>query len=918
MKKKKIETLDDLKRFPFEEIRKWRKMGQKTLDEIIDVLNDYKQEEIVIDKDFIKNVQKNISDYNFSKRALNIFELKSIKTLEDLQQYSVDEIKNWRKIGKKTLDEIINILNINQQEISPSYGLTVCVFESIISYKIYKISLDSYIKLQKCKNFSDINRFLESQNTIDYKRDENIDVFVFQRDFCNSDFYIFCEKISKEYSVFVKTKNDNIAHIVLLVFSYLILKNKTLEDDLLSLKNTELIKIIFSNNQCFEIIKEKILTVFDNTFSELSTTDLKNIFPDFIQSTGIIESALFDLEKSKLIRKTKNENYELILPSVKDFISDFKDEKIKDILTRRFLEGQSLDEIGQAYNLSRERVRQIVYKNFTSRVEQIKFKEDSYAYIFKKYNLNKEQAKLIFGDAVAYYFTVRYESGIVNIEEALEDNSIPQNIRKKIRSKIIYADCIYVGNQYIKKYRPALYNYYIRNYCTANINIDLFIQKYSEFWEKQGIEKDLYSIDKRTFQGHILKAKNILYKYPSSFRFYDYEQYDFTDLLDILDLDQYENVILSTAKFMKEYPKVMKKYDIRDEYELHSLLRNLLEETSKYIKFHRMPTVEFGYANIDKQVVDLLEEYSPISSVELARLYEKQYGTYFKTALGSYFNCISKYLHRGVYTINFPDLTTDEFNYLKMQLTDDFYTINSVKEIFSKKYAELSHINPYTLKKLGFIVNENHIVQGKFESASLYFKYLLLKNEKFQYSDIIPEIRKNVNFNSVLNSLLDNYELLEYSKRQYINFSKFISFGITKSDFSDFCKQVYALELPEFFTLNQIKQIKFAHKLFELGFDDWFYAGILSRNDRLFSTQQIGGVLVLSKANKNITWGALLKSIIPENGMDIYKLVDILNERFSMQVSKYDVLARIDDSDLYYDKIMEKLYCSYDNYFEEI
>jgi len=124
--------------------------------------------------------------------------------------------------------------------------------------------------------------------------------------------------------------------------------------------------------------------------------------------------------------------------------------------------------------------------------------------------------------------------------------------------------------------------------------------------------------------------------------------------------------------------------------------------------------------------------------------------------------------------------------------------------------------------------------------------------------------------------------------------------------------------LPEYFSLNQIKSIGFSHKLFDLGFDDWFYAKILAQNDKLYSSQQIGGKIILSKGNKNITWVTLLKDIISEKGMDIYRLADKLNSDFGMKVDKNDILARIDDSDMYYDKIMEKLYRKYDDYFEEI
>lgn len=403
-----------------------------------------------------------------------------------------------------------------------------------------------------------------------------------------------------------------------------------------------------------------------------------------------------------------------------------------------------------------------------------------------------------------------------------------------------------------------------------------------------------------------------------TFRFYDFEQYDFSELLDTLNLSQYENVLLSSAKFVKDYPALMKKYDIRDEYELHSLLRALLEGKDSNITFHRMPAIEFGKATVENQVLELLNENAPISPENLSLLYEEKYGTQAASVRGSYFNCISKYLHKSLYTIDLPSFSASEFAYLKQQLLNDFYTFAEVKQIFAEKFSDLSHINPMTLKELGFIVNEDYIIQGKFESAVNYFKYLLTKNEKIDYFDIQPAIRNKVTFNSVLNSLLDAYDLLEYDKKKYINFSRFAELGITKDDFSDFCERVYELNLPDYFSLKQIKNTGLSHKLFDLGFDDWFYAKILAQNDKLYSSQQIGERIILAKGNKNITWVTLLKDIISENGMDIYRLSDKLHSDFGMRVDKNDILARIDDSDMYYDKIMEKLYRRYDDYFAEV
>ena len=766
------------------------------------------------------------------------------------------------------------------------------------------------------ENGQELEAFLNKEDRYDFRKKPTIDSILFHSEFLNTKLFMFCESIARELNEFSGDNKEMYANVLIAAIHCILFDYVELEG-IIYVLDSSFCSLVCKDKIYLETVKKKELEILETEIHPTSVEDFYQYFPLVIQNSGLVYTALCELEKAGVIRKLGNENFEVILPSVVDYIDGVKDEKIKDILKRKIINGQSLEEIANEYNVTKERVRQIIKKSNVSS-KSISFSEDKYAFIYQKYNFKKKEAKLIFGDIAANYFFLRYESGTIALEESLEDKSIPQDMRKRIQNEIVYTDYIAVGNQYVKKSRPVLYDYYIKHYCTEDIDIDTFIKEYCAFWERHCVEKEIYEVDSRTIQGQLLKKKNVLYKYPRTFRFYDFDQYDFTDLLDTLNLSPYENVMLSTAKFTKDYPKLMKQYDIRDEYELHSLLRTLLEDKENNITFHRMPGIEFGKADVNTQVLELLNENAPISPEKLSLLYEEKYGAQAMTVRASYFNCISKYLHNGLYIIDLPSLTNAEFEYLKRRLTDDFYTIKDAKKILEQKFTDSSHINSMTLKELGFIVNENYIISGKFESGASYFKYLLTKDEKILYDDIPIEIRRVAPFNMVLNSLLDDYEIVEYDKKKYLSFSKLSSIGITKENLHDFCKEIYSLDLPEYFGMKQIKETGFKHKLFELGFDDWFYERILSRNDTLFSSQQIGGSIVLSKGRQTVTWVSLLEYILPEEGMDIQRLLLKLKQDFGMTIDKYDVLAKITGSNLYYDRIMEKLYSCYEDYFAEV
>ena len=111
----------------------------------------------------------------------------------------------------------------------------------------------------------------------------------------------------------------------------------------------------------------------------------------------------------------------------------------------------------------------------------------------------------------------------------------------------------------------------------------------------------------------------LLWKQHETLRYYDVDGRDYSELLDGLNLDAYENIEVSTEKFIRDYPDLMKRYDIRDRYELHNLLKKIVKDGS-YHDFHccRMPEIRFGRFNREKTILEILKEPAPITMQDLA------------------------------------------------------------------------------------------------------------------------------------------------------------------------------------------------------------------------------------------------------------------------------------------------------------
>ena len=106
----------------------------------------------------------------------------------------------------------------------------------------------------------------------------------------------------------------------------------------------------------------------------------------------------------------------------------------------------------------------------------------------------------------------------------------------------------------------------------------------------------------------------------------------------------------------------MKKYDIRDEYELHNLLRKLnIKSQNDSIEFTKMPLIRFGEFDRDEMIREVMLALAPVSTDELAEFINMEYGFNIET-VKTQFDCIDEYYSNGIYTVDFEDMPENQKN----------------------------------------------------------------------------------------------------------------------------------------------------------------------------------------------------------------------------------------------------------------
>ena len=511
------------------------------------------------------------------------------------------------------------------------------------------------------------------------------------------------------------------------------------------------------------------------------------------------------------------------------------------------------------------------------------------------------------------------------LEEALTDPVLSEKTRRRLQ-KIIYKNCIFIDGEPIKVDRQVLVLYAIRLFARERIAYEDFTARYLQWLNELGLgDREELQYNLRTYENKIMLLNCVLWNFKNSFRYYDVEAVNADDFCRALSIEQYADLAITSRLIFNSYPEVMTEYDIRDEYELHNLLRKL-EADKLYpelkIVFGKMPTITFGAGNAESQALDLMIELAPISYEDLSYQYELRYGIRRDTAAGFLLSWLGDYYYQGMFTVDAESLQPEEYNELKTRFTEDFYLKKEILLLYKRLFpqGDPKRINSYTLKSMGFHVYGAYVVSQRFSNATDYFDYLLLDQPITNMNDVDTRFSTITAYSSELIKLKASRRIVEFSPKQYITIERLNGCGITIADLERYCKDVAALtEEGEFFTLQSLRKQGFADELDDYGFDDWFYMSLLCEDREHFSFRRVANSKLFCRGKTNVVLGDFLVSVmLRKQKMDFYDFCDLLEREYGLSIDIYKLKAMIRESGLYYNDIMEKVYIDYETYYEEV
>ncbi|MFV0440398.1 MAG: DNA-directed RNA polymerase subunit alpha C-terminal domain-containing protein [Lachnospirales bacterium] len=898
--------------------------------------------------------QKSITDLPISSRSKNALKEANHNTYEDLSKLTYMEIYQMKNIGDKSLREILDCIDNLKVKYPSLFNESKKLFinnkDEIcidISIKNIKMSINTYnsLKENNILYFSDILTF-ETQNL---KKNSTLGTRVINEiEYIknNTDFTLYSSNIlisNFTEKVCVELAREITKYIDISKLSFYKQKTKTLGKFISNIKkNSYVDKYDFLNSDEFNeflyksvylqnIFENYLLNIIYNQPYGLTTSDILNIMPKYFNSYAYINFILNNLCRENRLELLEENRYIIYSPPIKTVAPNFLNTKKLNILESR-LKGQTLETVGKNLGLTRERIRQIekdIFKYFDK--NKLKFREDLYREIYDNYNIFSEDFKLVFGSNTTYnYLYIRKVKNNPNkrpLNDILNDHTIPKSVKTTLE-KAIYKNYVKIDKKYIPCTKNDLSNYVLRNYTKDSVTFKEFVNIYCDLLKTSGLSNNekLTPLD-RSYENKLSASPYALWKYGKRFRYYDTTLYDFSDFLSTLNLNsnQYQNTKYSTNKFFKMYPELMKEYDIVDEYELHNLLKKICtKEEYPTLSFARMPSIEFGTPDIDKQVLDLLIKLAPITKYNFAKAYQEEFGVSYKTVLSNCLDTIDVYFYDDYYKVDFPELSEEFEKKLQGLLVKDFYFFYEVEKIFLEAFSQSSqkYLNTYTMKSIGFKVYSNYIISEKYPTAFDFFNNYILKYDYFETLTFPKEITTIVSYVSCINKLKLDYEVIEYFPKKYINIETLTKkYNIDKNDIKTYVNYVYNNVSNDYFTVYSLLKSGFHHRLHKFDFPDWFFTSILIEARDLFSYLRVGGNKVLVKGKKNIKLDELLEFFLEQNKIkciDVFDLIKEVSLQYSISINSSRIYTISENTNLFYDSINNNIYKDYETYMETL
>lgn len=841
LKRMRIHTLEQLLNTPIEEIKEGRNIGEKTVVEIETFCKSYLEGEGDIDslikKESVKQKKErtfsedeleemsyhNITELGLSARAENGLLRIGCDTLRKLAKISEKDLREMKGLGAKTRDEILN-----KREAWTESNLYVADHE---------------------ENGEMISEYEKA----------------------------FYEKVSEILCP--------IKHLFWRQLRDLFLENDIMQrEDDFSLRRIN-DKFIFTVIQLDEF-DLPLKNYFKNLVPEgiIQTENLRDKIDK--ENLGFDGTVLIERILDGKICKQRDNNIYLDKSNVVQYLqkheSDFEPRKYESFVRR--LNGESLQEIGDVFDLSRERVRQILVKMAK---KMPRLYEDYYRFPYEYFKFSKGEFCNAFPEcgAIGYeYLSIRYKKG----KELISDKSVEKytGIFRERMVEYLKEEALRQDKRHVTR-TEMVYRVLMSNSDHA-MTMNEFEKEYNEYLNRRNYPKDRLAINIRTVSNRLRISPHVVFDKDNRMR---YCEADPKIVWDTIDFNQYRDMIISAELIYRDYVELMEELDIRDGYELFYIIKSSLDNWDNKdfdISCRRVPVMVLGDGDEAKQALHLLKEISPIDFLGYYEAYEERYGVRSASGNPVITGALANYYLDGEYSVDVIAIDDGDAEKLKLALSKkNFWFIDEVEKLFKEICTNSSQdaLNKAAFKRIGYSLNIGYLYNDEYGTVVNYYDQEIFSKKILDLNEYDRRLLVLSSFESALYKKRMELEYIEVAPKVYMTLNELERiYGLSLENVHKLQEWILQCE-DKYFNAHSVWQ-----QLENIGLDknlqhnEWLCTCIFRQQPYIFS-QQVAGGIILCKDSSELNLGSICKWIVDKCGkMTVQSLTAQLNETFATRI----------------------------------
>ena len=592
--------------------------------------------------------------------------------------------------------------------------------------------------------------------------------------------------------------------------------------------------------------------------------------------------------------------------TIDDFLNvDFKD---KDFFIER-INGNTLQEIGIKYGLTKERVRQKLQK-IEKNLPELRELE-KYSTLFQEYNITKEVFVNIFDKDERIYnlMSCLYPKGEKNIIDEILNGEYPQTSKDYIlnaMNKVKIGEEVKIATRENALVEVMKENKDLQKYISKE---DLVIQ-YSEYVKDY---PKLMIVNERSLFNIADKDKNIIKSIFKGYRIYEAN-------LSKEIIEKLKNIILvlPPGNYSMDYifnnnKEFMEEINIMDGSELHNLfLRH--EILVENMVLGRNPQFSLG---ISSKKEFIFQEMISFHGRDL-----DEFVDYIYVKFGLLKSSLKAYL-----SVEFPEyisnkkILIDSENYSEIKklldglLTEKIYIPEDFNQIIIEN-TSIKNVTHVLIDQLGFRIRGSLIVDKKYLSCKDAFISIILSEKIFSPEG--EKIFKTNDFFTAIYTLEREFKILKIGENKYLNTSVLKDREYDFKKFKSFITEVEKnIKDNEYFTIISLLNDGFEHELLEDGFELVTVDRLISISSVIKSVNISFPTLYYKGAKKSLN-DFLLDLLLEYGSVNVEDFTDDINDKYGLNLDEENVRYRLQQEGAFYSKELNKMYIYKNDYLDEV